>query len=164
MDPSIGHDRAAPHAKVGPHDRARRWHKAVDHTADVGLRAAAPDGAALFEEAAAALAELSSDVGGADVLHSEAIEIVADDLEQLLFQWLNELIGLAEVRGEALIRTQVSSVASGRVGWAARGRAWFAPFDATRVRPRLQVKAVTLHRLRVSQGPEGWVLEAYLDI
>jgi SHS2 domain-containing protein len=164
VDATIGHHRSVPDAKVGPGDRARRWHEAVDHTADVGLRAAAPDGEALFEEAAAALAELSADVGGADALHLEVIEIMTGDLEQLMFRWLNELIGLAEVRGEALVRTEVSRVERGRMGWVVRGRAWFAPFDATGVRPRVQVKAVTLHRLRVTQAPKGWALEAYLDI
>lgn len=150
--------------RVRSHRQLSRWHRAVDHTADVGLRAAAGTGEALFEEAAAALAELSSDVGRTAELRSEVLEIEADDLEQLVFRWLNELIGLAEVRGEALARTTVSRLRQGRAGWVVRGRAWFAPFDANQVRPRLQVKAVTLHRLRVTRGPEGWGLEAYLDV
>lgn len=163
MDPRTGHTRA-PDAKVGADDRARRWHEAVDHTADVGLRAAAGDGEGLLEEAAAALAELSGDVGRTDELRSEDVEIEAEDLEQLVFRWLNELIGLAEVRGEALARTEVSSLTHSRAGWVVRGRAWFAPFDAIDVRPRVQVKAVTLHRLRVTRGTDGWALEAYLDV
>jgi SHS2 domain-containing protein len=163
MEPRVGHTRA-PDANVGVDDRARRWHEAVDHTADVGLRAAAGDGESLLEEAAAALAELSSDVGRTDDLQSEVIEIQAEDLEQLVFRWLNELVGLAEVRGQALARTEVSSLKHSRAGWVVRGRAWFAPFDAIDVRPRVQVKAVTLHRLRVTRGTDGWALEAYLDV
>jgi SHS2 domain-containing protein len=150
--------------RARPHGQSVRWHRAVDHTADVGLRAAAGTGEGLLEEAAAALAELSSDVGRTGELRSEAIEIEAEDLEQLVFRWLNELIGLAEVRGEALARTKVSSLHHGQAGWVVRGRAWFAPFDAVEVRPRLQVKAVTLYRLCVTRGPEGWLLEAYLDV
>jgi SHS2 domain-containing protein len=150
--------------RARPHGQSVRWHRAVDHTADVGLRAAAGTGEGLLEEAAAALVELSSDVGRTRELRSEAIEIEADDLEQLVFRWLNELIGLAEVRGEALARTTVSSLRRGRPGWVVRGQAWFAPFDAKEVRPRLQVKAVTLYRLCVTHGPDGWALEAYLDV
>jgi SHS2 domain-containing protein len=141
----------------------RRWHGTVGHTADVGLRATAGDGEGLLEEAAAALAELGSDVGVTHVLQAQKIEIEAADLVQLVFRWLNELIGLAEVRGEALARTRVSKVAQTPDGWVVRGRAWFAPFDAN-VRPRLQVKAATLHRLSVTSGERGWALEAYLDV
>jgi SHS2 domain-containing protein len=163
MGPGNGYS-PAHDTKVGADDRPRRWHEAVDHTADVGLRAAAGAGEGLLEEAAAALAELSSDVGRTDELRSEDVEIEAGDPEQLVFRWLNELIGLAEVRGEALARTEVSSLTRSPAGWVVRGRAWFAPFDAINVRPRAQVKAVTLHRLRVTRGPEGWALEAYLDV
>ena len=141
----------------------RRWHGTFDHTADVGLRATAGDGEGLLEEAAAALAELSSDVGVTRVLQAQEIEIEAADLVQLAFRWLNELIGLAEVRGEALARTRISKVGRTPDGWVVRGRAWFAPFDA-KVRPRVQVKAVTLHQLSVTSGGRGWALEAYLDV
>ncbi|MGZ6372803.1 MAG: archease [Candidatus Limnocylindria bacterium] len=156
---------------TGSHgDRARShrpfpgWHRAIAHTADVGLRAAAGTGERLLEEAAAALAELSNDVGPTQGLRSQGVEIEADDLEQLVFHWLNELIGLAEIRGEALVRTAVTSLHQGRAGWVVRSRAWFAPFDGMKVRPRLQVKAVTMHRLCVTRGPDGWALEAYLDV
>lgn len=152
MDPGLGHT-PAPDATVGAGHQARRWHAAVDHTADVGLRAAA-----------VALAEVSADIDRTHEVRSEDVEIEARDLEQLVFRWLNDLIGLADVRGEALARTEVLSLEQNPAGWAVRGRAWFAPFHAIDIRPRVQVKAVTMHGLRVTRDPEGWSLEAYLDV
>jgi SHS2 domain-containing protein len=142
----------------------QRWHRALAHTADVGFRAVAPDAAGVFEEAAAALAELGADVHTAQRLQRQPVEISAEDLTELMFGWLNELIGLAEVRGEALVRADASSVEAVGADWVVRGQAWFAPFDWTGVRPRLQVKAATLHRLRVLPTAEGWCAEAYFDI
>lgn len=141
-----------------------RWHRVLAHTADVGFRAVAPDAGGLFEEAAAALAEMGADVASAQQLKPQPVEVVAGDLTELMFRWLNELIGLAEVRGEALVRADVSSVATVGADWVVSGQAWFAPFDGTAVRPRLQVKAATLHRLRVLPAAAGWRAEAYLDI
>lgn len=149
---------------VDLHDRSRRGHAVVGHTADVGLRATAPKVEALFEEAAAALAELGADVGRTDRLQSVSIEIAAEDLEQLAYRWLNELIGQSDERGEALARTEVAGIESSEEGCVLRGRAWFAPFDWLEVRPRIGVKAATMHRLRVARTPDGWELEAYLDI
>lgn len=140
-----------------------RWHGAVDHTADVGLRAAGPDGAALLEEAAAALAQICADVGRTAQRTSVAVTVEAEDLERLVFRWLNELIAVAEERGEALVAAEVLRLQPAASGWLLRGRAWFTPFDGE-VRPRLQVKAVTLHRLRVQRGPQKWTLEAFLDV
>ena len=147
--------------------RLPRWHVTVAHTADVGIRATAPDPATLLEEAAAALAELSADVrGAADVgagVGWEPIQVRADDLAGLTFAWLNELIGLADARGEALVRAQVERLDSGPDGWLARGRALFVAYDHL-VRSRLQVKAATFHRLAVTSERGGWALEAYLDV
>jgi SHS2 domain-containing protein len=148
----------------GAHAGCRRWHEAVAHTADVGLRAAAPDGRGLFEEAAAALAELAADVGAEAMARASKIELHGDDLEQLAFAWLSELIGLGEERGEALVWAEVARLEPHESGWMLEGRGWYAPYDETAVRPRLGVKAVTMHRLLVSPGPTGWALEAFLDV
>jgi SHS2 domain-containing protein len=141
-----------------------RGHQVIGHTADVGLKATAADSAALFEEAASALAELSADVALPARLVAVDVQTEAHDLAELAYRWLNELIGLAEDCGEALARTEVSSVRGHGGGWRLRGRAWFAPFGGASVRPRLQVKAATMHGLRVEGSPDGWELEVYLDV
>jgi SHS2 domain-containing protein len=155
---------AAPRPDGRRRGARQRWHRALAHTADVGFRAVAPDAAGVFEEAAAALAELGADVHTAQRLEPQPVEISAEDLTELMFCWLNELIGLAEIRGEALVRADASCVEAVGADWVVRGQAWFAPFDGTDVCPRLQVKAATLHRLRVLPTAEGWCAEAYFDI
>lgn len=161
--------------------RAHRSHEAVPHTADAGLRACAPDLAALFEEAAAALAELAADVAPDARRTSEVrIELRAADLAGLAFAWLNELIGLSDAGRGPLAATAVERIAplgSARPapsadaaaprpagGWSLIGRAWFARVDRDRVRPRVGVKAATFHGLFVEESPAGWSLVAYLDV
>ena len=154
---------------------ASRHHELVGHTADLGLTAAAPDLPSLFEEAALALAEASADIdpspaepGSRDAASGEAIELEAGDLAALAYAWLNELIGLAQARGEALARTEVATVKEAPDnGWRLVGRAWFVPFtagDGPGARARLDVKSATYHRLAVRRGRRGWRLTAYLDV
>jgi SHS2 domain-containing protein len=137
----------------------------------MGLRAEAPDLPGLFVEAASALAEASADLD-ADPRHpapgaDAAIDLAADDLAALVFAFLNELIGLAQARGEALARTAVTAVEETPDGWRLRGRASFVPF-ASGGRPgpraRLDVKSATFHRLAVGLAAGGWELTAYLDV
>ena len=159
----------------------RRFHEALPHTADAGLRACAPDLAALFEEAAAALAELAADIAPDARRTSEArIELHAADLVGLAFAWLNELIGLSDAGRGPLAATaveRIASIGSARPaasadaaapgppgGWSLTGRAWFARVDRDRVRPRLGVKSATFHGLSVEESPVGWSLVAYLDV
>lgn len=143
---------------------ATGWHEAVDHTADVGLRAGAPDLPAVLIEAARALAELAADVDPRAPTREEPVRVRAADPVGLAYAWLNELIGLAEVEGAALVEATVTRLEHGADGWTLDARVRLAPFDEDRVRPRVGVKAATYHRLRVEETAEGWELDAYLDV
>jgi nicotinate phosphoribosyltransferase len=150
-------------ARVGEREPSRAHHS-VAHTADVGITATADDPEALLEEAAAALAEVSADIEEVAVREAVLVEVRGDDLPALVYAWLNELIGLADARGEALVNGRVSQLRHGPDGWELDAFATYAPYDPARVRPRLQVKAATLHGLAVRHDARGWTLEAYLDV
>jgi SHS2 domain-containing protein len=162
-----------------------RSHGLLPHTADAGFTARARDLAALFEEGARALAELGADLDepafGADPLDSRGgpsagrVTLVvgplsAHDLEALAFAWLNELLGVAEARGLALVGAQVSRIERVAPGegvesrWVLDGTAALAPYGPDGVRPRRHVKAVTFHRLAVAREAPGWTLTAYADL
>jgi len=152
-----------------------RRHEIVSHTADIGLTAAGPDLPALFEEAALALAEASADLDargderdGHAAVEGEPIELETDDRVALAYAWLNELIGLAQARGQALARTEVARVerSSAGAGWRLVARAWFsfAQGKGHGARARLDVKSATFHRLAVLRRAGGWRLTAYLDV
>lgn len=141
-----------------------RGHELVPHTADAGLRAWAPDLPALFEEAAAAVGELSADiVPYAPRGIAQGIDLGAEDLPALAFAWLGELIGLVDVRG-AIAAAGVEELARHGRQWRLRASATFVPFDGGAVRRRADVKAPTYHRLAVEQTEGGWSMTAYLDI
>jgi len=140
------------------------------------MEAWAPDLEQLFEEAASALAEVSADYPDAApparADRPARVTVAADDLEGLAFAWLNELIGLADSRHAALVRTSVARVQESGPGadaawgstWRLAGRAWLSPFGPGAARARRGVKSATFHRLAVARTPAGWRLRAYLDV
>jgi SHS2 domain-containing protein len=156
-----------------------RRHETLAHTADVGLRASGPDLAALFEEAAAALAGLMADVAAdAPVSLDETVRLEAPDLPALAYAWLNELIGLADARRAALVvatvdraeraepaeRAERAAGAGSAGAWILEGRVRLASLAGPGVRSRLGVKSATYHRLTVEAVPGGWAMTAYLDV
>ena len=141
-----------------------RSHGYLPHTADAGLAARAPTLAGLFEEAALALAELAADgtrVAGTPV---PAGPLRAGDLEGLAFAWLNELIGLSEAAGQALVGATVARLDHAGDGWMVEGEALLSPWAQPGLQARRHVKAVTFHRLTVEAGPAGFALAAYVDL
>ena len=87
----------------------------------------------------------------------------ADTLELLLFDWLGELIYWKDAHG------LVGMVRQLRVQAAASSCSLEAtlagePLDPVRHEPLVDVKAVTLYRLRVQPVMGGWEAEVVLDI
>jgi SHS2 domain-containing protein len=143
----------------------------LGHTAEIGLGVWAPTLPALFVCAAQTLfaliltgehshrAELAAlaPVGS----RTRQVVVAAADLESLLVEWLNELLYLHEAT-QALVQVEsvtlpASSPDQARV--EAIVVAWPLPYA-----PRLHVKAVTYHQLRVAPDAGGWLAEVYLDI
>ncbi len=136
-------------------------HETFEHTADLGLRARAADLSSLFAESAAALfaAILDGDLAAVAPARPVEVALPSDDLELLLFDWLNAL--LSHFDGEQWLFSKFD-VAVGPEGLKAT--AWGEPLDRARHELGHEVKAITYHGLRVEQTAEGWLAEVIVDI
>ena len=132
----------------------------LEHTADIGFRAHAGSLAELFEHAANALVHVAMHAGEIAPLHSYALEAEGDSTESLLVNWLNEV--LYRLDGEHLALRNFKVVECN--GSHVRGKASGEPRDAQRHAPKLVVKGVTYHQLKVERDQQGWYCEVYLDI
>jgi SHS2 domain-containing protein len=140
-------------------------HRSVAHTADVGISAWAADLPALLEEAAAGLTDLLADIDrGAAPTAADEVTVEGRDLAGLVYAWLNELIGWAEVNAAAPVAVRVEQVLETADGWRLRARWAGVAYGDAGARPRLGVKSATYHRLAVEPTDDGWQLTAYLDV
>jgi len=86
-----------------------------DHTADLGLRIEADDLSDLFRTAAEGLFDvITADRSTIRPRDEEPVELSADSTEQLLVDWLNELIFRVETRYAVYARFDVQVAADGR--------------------------------------------------
>jgi len=132
-------------------------HRFVEHTGELELHLHAADLAALFEEAARALAQtMAEDARGAPTQPEAHVEITSADRETLLVDWLNELVGRAEIEKCVYWDVHVTRANDTHLEATVRGR---APTS-----PRTAVKAATWHRVRVSPTPTGVDATIVLDV
>lgn len=138
-----------------------------DHTADIGLRVRANDLPTLLTEAAhGLLSVILQNPESVEPRQTVTIEIVDDDLEFLLFDWLRALLYHCDADHLVFCRTKVhlSTDATGKIT-GLTGTAWGEILDPNRHWPGNEVKAITYHGLSVEQPPEGgWQAEVILDI
>jgi SHS2 domain-containing protein len=135
-------------------------YETFDHTADLGLRIRAADCDTLFAEAGQALfATIVEDMGTIEPRQQVEIQLIADDREYLLFDWLKEL--LYHFDAEHLVFGRFEVRVSGN---SLKGVAWGEPLDTSRHTLLHEVKAITYHGLRVEQTKDGWLAEVIVDI
>jgi SHS2 domain-containing protein len=131
-----------------------------EHTADLGLRVRAPDLETLFREAAEGFFFLLLESGrptGEE--RTFRFELEASRHDDLLFDWLNELLYTVDTTGCLLYEFDVR-VRQGRLEAVAKG---VTPAPSIRERLR-EVKAITYHGLKVESVDAGWLAEVVVDI
>jgi SHS2 domain-containing protein len=132
----------------------------LEHTADIGLRARGTTPEEMFTEAALALQSIVVETLDVEARSEYPIAAGGEDYESLIVNWLGEVLYYLDGQRVVFSRIQIERLSSTMV--AARG--WGEPRDAARHPPRLVVKGITYHELRISTSPGEWRVEVYVDI
>lgn len=91
------------------------------------------------------------------------IRLEEQSADLLLFRLLEELIFLKDAEG-LLLRVPVARISQRGSSLVLEAEACGEPLDPRRHHLRVDVKAVTLHRLRVERSAVGWEASVVLDI
>jgi SHS2 domain-containing protein len=131
-----------------------------EHTADFGIRVRAGSLPELFADAARGLFSLIvTNFGEVRAVEEGKFSLSADTQEDLLHDWLSELLYTFSVRRLVLSEFNVQVDATKLVA-TARGE----PINLKRHQIDVEVKAVTWHALKVEQDSDGWLAEVIVDV
>jgi SHS2 domain-containing protein len=134
--------------------------------ADIAFNAWGASLEELFGAAAdAALQVMVEDLSAVRPLESVDVALVQDDVEMLLFDFLNELIFYKDARRLLLraARLSILELPDGG-GYALQSALQGEEIDAQRHRLNTDVKAVTLLRFSVTRVTNGWRATVVLDV
>jgi SHS2 domain-containing protein len=134
--------------------------RTFEHQADLGLIVDAPDGPALFADAGLAFFATVCDLERVEERETYELAGRAANVEDLLVDWLNDLIFLFEARG--VVCRSIAFHEWGPTHYRAELRG--EPADPSRHDPRDLVKAATYHGLSVTEEAGGWHARVILDV
>jgi len=127
----------------------------LEHTADIGLRAWGKTKEELFENAAMGMVSLAVEIEDVEPRIAYPIAASGTDLDSLLVNWLGEVLYYLDAQHVVLIKFHAEQI----TGQNIVGQAWGEPRDPARHRPKVIIKGVTYHQLRIAEQPEGWCAE-----
>ena len=131
-------------------------------TADAAIEVTGDSLEDLFSMAAKATFEVMVDTENMVPRLTREIILSSDRIDQLLFDWLGELIYLKDLESILFCKFDVSIKGDGE--YALKARAFGEEIDPEKHRLRSDVKAVTYHLFQVQKAEEGWKAIFILDI
>ena len=117
----------------------------IEHTADTGLIAYGNSLAEAFANAAYGLFSIIAELKKVRGAESQLVTVSAEDIESLLFNWLNDLIYIFDVEHYLLKRFDISEFTENNL----KATCWGEKYDSSRHQLKLGVKSATYHMLKV---------------
>ena len=131
-----------------------------DHTADLGIEIYGRNERELFANAAFALFDIMTDVTAVYPKVERDISIEGAGWEDLLVNFLREVLYLFNGEGLSLRSFLVSAIDSEHITGTVRGEF----FDTDRHCLHREVKAITYHRAEIMKGAHGLTARVICDV
>lgn len=136
----------------------------LEHTADAYIAAYGRNLAEAFENAAASMFDVMTDVHKIDAKVEERVEVEAEDEYALLYTWLEELLVRSDIDGMLYSRFRILEIMKKSDGFQLRAKIWGEKFDGEKHPQKVGVKAVTYHRMEILKKPKKVTAKFILDI
>lgn len=135
----------------------------LEHTADIGIAAYGKTKREVFINAARGMFEIIA--GRTKNLKEnfyDKIKLEADNLEGLLFAWLNELLYISETKLVILNKFEIKDLSNNKIGAEVKG----TKINRFNCKIKKEIKAVTYYRLEIKKDEESglWRAQVIFDI
>ncbi len=121
-----------------------------DHTADVGIIVRGKTLEEMFEKAAYAMFDIMVYADRIEPVGKYRVNIESDNLEDLLVDWLSELLYVFSTELFVMSKFQVN-MEEKNGGYSLRGVCWGEPYSREKHGVKTEIKAVTYHELKIDQ-------------
>ena len=133
----------------------------LEHTADVMFRAYGKTAEEMLSNAASALSRSMVDPASIIAQERWTVELEGDDLEDLAYQWLSEIIFLSETESAVFSTFSLQLKQDGKM--RLYGKIGGERIDLGRHAFENEVKAVTRHKFGIKKN-QIWCIQVVLDV
>jgi len=132
--------------------------------ADAYIAAYGEDLAEAFENAAAAMFDVMTDVDKVKPKVEDYVEVSGEDEHSLLYNWLEALLIKAEIEGMLYSKFKITELSRSNGGFRLKAKIWGEKFNPEKHLQKVGVKAVTYHQMEIAREKDGAVVKFILDI
>jgi len=130
----------------------------IEHTSDIGLRAYGGTLSKAFANAALGMFSIMAELKNVGEKESRRVEVNADDIEGLIFEWLNSLLYYFDVEMLIFKRFDIIEFEDTHL----MAKCYGEKYDSSRHRLKMGVKSATYHQLEVDR--EAGSVQVIFDV
>ena len=139
-------------------------YRLLPHMTDAFVEVQAPTLAGVFEEAAFAMFDVMTDPTAIERSFVDQFEVISHDEISLFHDWLEQLLLKFDLDGKVYSVFHVEKIAPQNENLCLAAKAQGGLFERGRHPAKVEIKAVTYHRMEVRATPEGYVARYILDL
>ena len=132
----------------------------IEHTADIGIKAYGKSLKGLFVNAARGLFDIIADLDGLKPSTSIKVKLEAENPEELLILWLDELIYNFYTKQIIFCDFNIKSISDTKVEAEVSGR----HIGNKKSRLKTEVKAATYHGLKIEEKKKRYEVQIIFDV
>lgn len=129
--------------------------------ADTAFEATGKDLSEVFEQSALAVESILVDLKSIKGKFSTTIEIEQESLENLLYEFLSELVYLKDA--QQLVFSDIHVTVSEVKGWHLHAKLSGATINQ-KMKLGTDIKAITLHQFELTKHNDGWRAQVVVDV
>jgi len=134
-----------------------------EHMADIGIIGHGKTQAEAFQNAAKAMVNVMVNIEKVETKQTIEVKCEAENVEELLVEWLNELI--AQMGLEGLVFSEFKVDIKEENGFKLTGTAKGEPLNKLKHEIKIEVKAATYSNLKVAKDNDGkWFAQCVVDV
>jgi SHS2 domain-containing protein len=141
-----------------------RGYRLLEHVTDALVEVWGETLEEAFSQAGLALFDTMLDTKTVNPKTTEEIQTAGHDEKELLYNYLEELLLLFEVKQLALGRFTVNSIAPTKDEIRLKGKASGEPYDRKRHSGKVEVKGITYHLMEIEKRPRKVTVRFLLDL
>jgi SHS2 domain-containing protein len=143
---------------------ARPRYRLLPHMSDAYVEVHATTVVAVFEESAFAMFDVMTDPTAIKPEFTDCFEVVAHDRIALLHDWLEQLLLKFDLDGKVYSKFKVERIEEQNDDLRLVAKAQGGTFERGRHPAKVEIKAVTFHRMEVKATGNGYIARYILDL
>ncbi|MHA1275649.1 MAG: archease [Candidatus Helarchaeota archaeon] len=135
----------------------------LEHISDVYIEATGNSIEEAFIQGACAIFEVMTDFKTIEPIKKQNVHISAEDLDALLFEWINYFLYLFDVDGLIFSKFEIQ-IHQLESGFELVGECWGEEFDRKKHPSRTEIKAATYSLMEIIREPSSVTIRFVVDI